>query len=444
MKEKVVFITGAKGGLGSFITRRFLVTGATVVGASRSISQQDFPGCNFTALAVDFTKAAAVNDAVQSVITRFGRLDVLVHVLGGFAGGQTVAETDDATWERMCDLNLTSSFYLLRAAVPHLRLGAHACEHRGVHRAVLQSAAVALSVGLSFSGRIRTAEGNTQSRRERYECKSGVLSGVDGGWVRWAKTGDVAGRASCRSSFLGPPGVEFWSEQGRVRQIFLGRGRRRPLPKIPRLPGRREGNSSYCRCAQRICLTEGVQSTWVCPILCPPSREMGFRTASSPGVNVPGTDCDRRVTGNPCQGPSVTTGLAQTSKKGVAEVVQQERANRFPVILRGLCGNVLERRDVCLPEGWRFSVAALCWRSPDPAFRWFLREQPKTFQSCPHSRSHGNYPPCSRRLAVRDEECSVAPIRPCNRLPPQPETLFRAHPGIRQHRCHARCVGCCS
>src|SRR5258708_30923452 len=40
MKEKVVFITGAKGGLGSFITRRFLETGVTVVGASRSISQQ--------------------------------------------------------------------------------------------------------------------------------------------------------------------------------------------------------------------------------------------------------------------------------------------------------------------------------------------------------------------------------------------------------------------
>jgi NAD(P)-dependent dehydrogenase (short-subunit alcohol dehydrogenase family) len=121
MKDKVVFITGAKGGLRSFITRRFLETGATVVGASRSISQQDFPGPNFTALAVDFTEAVAVNNAVQSVITRFGRLDVLVHLLGGFAGGQSVAETDDATWEQMRDLNVTSGFYVLRAAVPHLR-----------------------------------------------------------------------------------------------------------------------------------------------------------------------------------------------------------------------------------------------------------------------------------------------------------------------------------
>jgi NAD(P)-dependent dehydrogenase (short-subunit alcohol dehydrogenase family) len=121
MRDRVVFITGAKGGLGSFITRWSLETGVTVVGASRSISQQDFPRPNFTALAVDFTKAPAVSDAVQSVITRFGRLDVLVHLVGGFAGGQTVAETDDATWERMRDVNLTAAFYLLRAAIPHLR-----------------------------------------------------------------------------------------------------------------------------------------------------------------------------------------------------------------------------------------------------------------------------------------------------------------------------------
>src|SRR5438876_11705126 len=121
LKNKVVLITGAKGGLGSFITQAFLSTGATVVGASRSISAQDFPQPNFISLAADFTKAPSTNDAVQSVVSRFGGLDVLVHVMGGFAGGQTVAETDDATWEQMRDLNLTSAFYALRAAIPYLR-----------------------------------------------------------------------------------------------------------------------------------------------------------------------------------------------------------------------------------------------------------------------------------------------------------------------------------
>jgi NAD(P)-dependent dehydrogenase (short-subunit alcohol dehydrogenase family) len=121
MSERVVFITGAKGGLGSFITHRFLATGATVVGASRSISQQDFPQPNFVALPVDFTKSAAVTSAVNSIFERYRRLDVLVHVVGAFVGGQPVAATDDATWEQMRDLNLTSAFYTLRAAIPHLR-----------------------------------------------------------------------------------------------------------------------------------------------------------------------------------------------------------------------------------------------------------------------------------------------------------------------------------
>ena len=121
MSERVIFITGAKGGLGSFITQRFLATGAKVVGASRSISQQDFPSPNFVALPIDFTKPAAVTGGVNSIVDRYRRLDVLVHVVGAFAGGQSVAETDDATWEQMRDLNLTSAFYTLRAAIPHLR-----------------------------------------------------------------------------------------------------------------------------------------------------------------------------------------------------------------------------------------------------------------------------------------------------------------------------------
>src|SRR4030088_718408 len=109
MTDKVVFITGAKGGLGSVVTERFLATGATVVGASRSISQQDFSAPNFVALPVDFTKAAAVTRAVNSIVERYRKLDALVHVVGAFAGGKSVAETDEATWEQMRDLNLRSA-----------------------------------------------------------------------------------------------------------------------------------------------------------------------------------------------------------------------------------------------------------------------------------------------------------------------------------------------
>jgi NAD(P)-dependent dehydrogenase (short-subunit alcohol dehydrogenase family) len=121
MSDRVVLITGARGGLGTFVTQRFLATGATVVGTERNISQKDFAAANFVALPADLTKSAAVAGAISSLIERHGRLDVLVHLLGGFAGGKSVTETDDATWQQMQDLNLTSAFYLLRAAIPHLR-----------------------------------------------------------------------------------------------------------------------------------------------------------------------------------------------------------------------------------------------------------------------------------------------------------------------------------
>ena len=45
------------------------------------------------------------------MIERFGRIDALVHVMGGFAGGQSVADTDDATFEKMLDLNYRAAFY---------------------------------------------------------------------------------------------------------------------------------------------------------------------------------------------------------------------------------------------------------------------------------------------------------------------------------------------
>jgi NAD(P)-dependent dehydrogenase (short-subunit alcohol dehydrogenase family) len=125
MRDRVALITGAKGGLGSFVTNAFLDAGAFVVGSSRSISQSDFPVATFSAESVDFTKPADVSKLVERVVGKFGGLDILVHVLGGFSGGKTVAETDDATWEQMLNLNLNSAFYVLRAAIPHLRKSGH-------------------------------------------------------------------------------------------------------------------------------------------------------------------------------------------------------------------------------------------------------------------------------------------------------------------------------
>ncbi len=121
MKGKIALVTGADGGLGTFVTQALLDAGATVVGLSRKIQQSQFNHPNFTALPAEISTGAGAKSAVDELVSRFGRLNILAHTVGGFAGGQSIAETDDSTFQRMFDVNLYSTFYLLRAAVPVMR-----------------------------------------------------------------------------------------------------------------------------------------------------------------------------------------------------------------------------------------------------------------------------------------------------------------------------------
>jgi len=121
LDHKVVLITGAKGGLGATVTQAFLDAGATVAGVSRSIADSDFSHPSFTAIPAELSTAEAARSVADAVVARFQRIDALVHLVGGFAGGASVADTEDATLDRMLDLNLRSLFHVARAVVPQMR-----------------------------------------------------------------------------------------------------------------------------------------------------------------------------------------------------------------------------------------------------------------------------------------------------------------------------------
>jgi NAD(P)-dependent dehydrogenase (short-subunit alcohol dehydrogenase family) len=118
---KIAIVTGAKGGLGTFVTEALLAAGAHVVGVSRSIKDADFAHPEFTALPAELSSGDAARKVASDVVERFARIDILAHVMGGFAGGQSVADTDDATFERMLDLNYRAAFYMARAVLPPMR-----------------------------------------------------------------------------------------------------------------------------------------------------------------------------------------------------------------------------------------------------------------------------------------------------------------------------------
>jgi len=121
MEGKVVLVTGADGGLGKYVTQSFLDAGATVIGTSRKVKQSDFGSQSFTALPAEISSRGDAQGLVDQVVARFSSLDVLAHTVGGFAGGQSIADTDDATFQRMLDVNLNSLFHVLRATIPVMR-----------------------------------------------------------------------------------------------------------------------------------------------------------------------------------------------------------------------------------------------------------------------------------------------------------------------------------
>ncbi len=121
LQGKVALITGAKGGLGTFVTNALLESGATVAGTSRSIKDGDFDHPRFIPFPAELSTAESAPPVIEAVLARFGRLDILVHTVGGFAGGATVAGTNDDVLDRMFDVNLRSMFHVCRAAIPAMR-----------------------------------------------------------------------------------------------------------------------------------------------------------------------------------------------------------------------------------------------------------------------------------------------------------------------------------
>ncbi|HOL72814.1 MAG TPA: SDR family NAD(P)-dependent oxidoreductase [Bryobacteraceae bacterium] len=116
---RTVLITGANGGLGRAVTKAFLDAGAVVTGVYRR-GPAPVENERFSGLEADVSTPEGAAAAVRHALNRTGRLDALVHLVGGFAGGNPVAETSDSVWKQMLDVNLNAAFYTIRAALPSM------------------------------------------------------------------------------------------------------------------------------------------------------------------------------------------------------------------------------------------------------------------------------------------------------------------------------------
>jgi NAD(P)-dependent dehydrogenase (short-subunit alcohol dehydrogenase family) len=203
MKDKVVFITGANGGLGSSVTQAFLMEGARVIGASLRIKAADFPQPNFEAMTIDFDKLDEIKCGVAKIVEGYGGLDVLVHVLGGFAGGLSIAETTDEMWEQMQNINLTAAFHVFRECIPHLRKSKSgrliaigsltaAQPHANLGAYVVSKAALAMLVQTVAVENADAGLTTNVILPGTMDTPANRKSMPDADFSKWAKTDDVA------------------------------------------------------------------------------------------------------------------------------------------------------------------------------------------------------------------------------------------------------------
>lgn len=128
MEHAVSVITGGTGGLGREVARRFADRGHRIAITYLVPSEADdveehlgLPEERLFLKRVDCTDSESVGTFMKETVARFGGINVLTCLIGGWAGGRDVDETDDVRFDRMIDLNLRSTFNASRAALPYLR-----------------------------------------------------------------------------------------------------------------------------------------------------------------------------------------------------------------------------------------------------------------------------------------------------------------------------------
>ncbi len=123
-ENKVALVTGAGSGIGRATAIRLAAEGAKVLatdvngdGLKETVAQAG-SGTVVTQLC-DVSDAAAVRKSVEAVTSQFGGLDVLCNV-AGIGNFQNTAEVSVEDWGRVIGINLTGTFYMSQAALPHL------------------------------------------------------------------------------------------------------------------------------------------------------------------------------------------------------------------------------------------------------------------------------------------------------------------------------------
>ena len=125
LENKVAIVTGAASGFGAEIARQYALEGAKVV-----VADMNGPGAAAVAAEIgghavgvtcDVTKRAEIDAMVADTVKRFGTIDIVVNNAGWTHKNQPLLDVDEATFDKVYDINVKSIFFMIHAVVPLMR-----------------------------------------------------------------------------------------------------------------------------------------------------------------------------------------------------------------------------------------------------------------------------------------------------------------------------------
>lgn len=124
LQGKIALVTGAANGIGKACVEALQQNGATVVAVDiNPVIKETFKQPDILGIACDLTDSQALQSVVDSTVSRFGGLDILISNAGTFPPSVKLANMDEKTWQQSMAINLTSHQQLLTACQPYLKRG---------------------------------------------------------------------------------------------------------------------------------------------------------------------------------------------------------------------------------------------------------------------------------------------------------------------------------
>lgn len=211
LKDRVAFIPGGGGGIGSALGEALAAVGASIVIANRNLEhakasaeRAEAAGAASLAVAADVTEQREAERAVAEIMQRFGRLDIIINTVGGGAGNALYAaeEYPQKDWDWIFDLNLKSTVMATQAAVKAMISGG-----RGGRVLNISSVRGQLGIDAGYSA---------------YVAAKGAINSLTRQWAtEWAKYGITVNAIA--PTFVDTPQVASLLQDQAFKQRLVNR-----------------------------------------------------------------------------------------------------------------------------------------------------------------------------------------------------------------------------